>query len=165
MKIMGIDPGTTTGWAVMQDVDPATSPQTDCDINVMSQQLNGDEYQIAHDLYRIVRALWPIAVVIEDFVPQQLNKQRWFLSPVRITNQLTMLMWEDKRSWLLQMPSLAFATIPDEYLKSINMYKPGKAHANDATRHCLTFIRRVQKHPELYGQLIEPRGIDPMSPM
>jgi hypothetical protein len=165
INVLAVDPGTTTGWALMRDVDPATSPHTECDINMISQQLGGDEYQISHDIYRIIKHVWPVAVVIEDFIPKQLNKQRWFLSPVRIANQLTMLMWEDNRTWLLQMPSLAMSTIPDEYLKSIDMYQPGKPHANDAVRHCLTYIRRVQQKPALHQQMIELRGLDPASPM
>jgi hypothetical protein len=162
VNIFAVDPGTTTGWAYIHEADPATIPASECDFMVITDQISGDEFQQAHDLYRLINNMWPMGVVFEDFIPRMPNKQRWFLSPVRIANMTAMLMWEAKRSWCWQQPSLAMSTITDDYLRSIGKYQKGQPHANDATRHALTLIRRINAKPNLYKQLIEPRGLDPM---
>lgn len=162
INVFAVDPGTTTGYAYIREADPATIPASECDFAIVTDQISGDEYQQAHDLYRIIDWAWPVAVVWEDFIPRMINKQRWFLSPVRIANMATMLMWEDKRSWCWQSPSLAMGTITDDYLKSIGQYQKARPHANDATRHALTLIRRIANEPKMYRQLTEPRGLEPM---
>ncbi len=162
VNVFAVDPGTTTGWSYIRDADPSTIPASECDFNLVTDQISGDEYQQAHDLYALIDHLWPVAVVFEDFIPRQINKQRWFLSPVRIANMTTMLMWEAKRSWCWQQPSLAMTTIDDDRLKAIGMYYKGRPHSNDSTRHALTLIRRIQAKPKFYNSLIEPRGLDPM---
>lgn len=144
----------------MKDVDIATLPQGECDINVMAGQMGGDENQQAIDLFKIIDYAWPCAVVIEDFVPQMLNKERHFLSPVRITSKLELLLWQVNRRHVKQMPSMAKSTISDEHLKVVMMFQPGMPHANDACRHGLTFLRRVVRSPWFYDKLIEPIGLD-----
>jgi hypothetical protein len=131
----------------------------------MTGQLNGDEFQQAFDLYSMIKALRPCAVVIEDFIPMRLDKARWFLSPVRVANQLGMLLWLDKQRWILQQPSLAMTTIRDDYLKDNDLWERGRPHAMDATRHLITLVRRVTQHPEIYTKLIEKRGLESTTPL
>jgi hypothetical protein len=164
INVFAVDPGTTTGWCFARGVDPDTTPHTECDWDIASGQMAGEEYQQAYDLWRLIKRVGDCAVIIEDFIPQQLNKERWFLSPVRITSQLTMLLWIDKRVWMLQAPSLAKSTISDDYMRAIGLWSPGEPHANDAVRHALLFTRRVGRHHMLYGQATRPRGLDTMSP-
>lgn len=163
-SIFAIDPGTTTGWAYAAEADSLTVPAGDCDIELACGQMSGEEFQQAYDLSRLIDRCWPCAVIIEDFIPRQLNKERWFLSPVRVTNQLGMLLWLKDRQWLLQQPSLAKSTIPDDYLKGIYQYDKGQPHSNDAKRHLLTFLRRMKSKPQLYPALVEPRGLNTMTP-
>lgn len=153
ISVFSIDPGVTTGWAYIRNADLATLPASECDLDLMATQINGDENQQAKDLYRIINYSWPVAVVIEDFVPQKLNKDRWFLSPVRIAAKLELLLWEDNRRMFRQMPSLAMRTISDDYLRSAMLFNVGQPHANDAVRHGLTFLRTCLAHPELVEQL------------
>jgi hypothetical protein len=162
VNVFAVDPGTTTGWAYIRDADPRTIPAGECDFTIVTDQISGDEYQQAHDLYAIIDHIWPCAVVFEDFVPRMVNKQRWFLSPVRIANMTAMLMWEDKRSWCWQQPALAMTTIDDDRLKATGQYIKARPHAMDATRHALTLIRRISAKPKMYSNLIEPRGLEPM---
>jgi hypothetical protein len=124
----------------------------------------GEEYQQSLELFRLIRVCWPCAIIIEDFIPRQLNKERHFLSPVRVTNQLTMLLYLTDRRWTLQQPSLAKSTISDTYLRSIMQYDPARPHANDAVRHILTFGRRVVRHHRLYDDLLTPLGLNSMTP-
>ncbi len=165
VDLFAIDPGTTTGWAYVKGADSLIGPAGDCDLDIACGQMSGEEFQQSHDLARLIDRIWPCAVIIEDFIPRQLNKERWFLSPVRVTNQLGMLLWLKDRQWLLQQPSLAKSTIDDSRLKGAGLYNAGQPHANDATRHALTFLRRMNsKGTKLYLGLIEPRGLNTMTP-
>jgi hypothetical protein len=167
ISIFAIDPGTTTGWAYVAEADPGLTPHGDCDLPIACGQMSGEEYQQAYDLWRLIdKTCWPCAIIIEDFIPRQLNQQRHFLSPVRVTAQLTMLLWLKQRQWLLQSASLAKSTITDDRLRGADLYNVGQPHANDATRHLLTFLRRVNmKGRRLYDELLEPSGLSTMTPV
>jgi hypothetical protein len=160
INIFGIDPGATTGWAYAKDIDLATLPHGDCDVDIVASQFAGDENQQAWDLFRIIKQVWPVAVVIEDFIPRKLDKSRHFLSPVRVTEKLDMLLWRENIRHFRQMPSTAMTTISDDYLRAIGMWLPGEPHANDAQRHVVTFTRMLLKHPERYEQIIAKRTLE-----
>lgn len=167
-NIFAIDPGTTTGWAYVKDADPSIIPAGYCDLEIAVGQMSGEEYQQSYDLSRLIDRCWPCAIIIEDFIPRQINKERWFLSPVRVTNQLTMLLWLKNRQWMLQQPALAKTTVPDSQLKGAMLYNIAQPHANDATRHALTFMRRIAAKGKtgqlLYEALLEPIGLNTMTP-
>jgi len=170
VNIFAIDPGTTTGWAYLREAETRIGPAGDCDLEIACAEMSGEEYQQSFDLSRLIDRAWPCAVVIEDFIPRQLNKERWFLSPVRITNQLTMLLWLKDRQWALQNASLAKQTIKEEHLRGSGLWNAGKPHANDATRHALTLLRRFAGSGKgqgrgLYDSLLEPRGLKTMTPV
>ena len=158
--VFAVDPGGMTGWALAKDIDLDTLPGGDGDIDMIAAEMAGDENQVAYDLYRIIMQVWPVAVVIEDFVPRKLDQSRHFLSPVRITAKLELLLWQSEKRWWRQMPALAMSTINDDYLRETLHYQAGKPHANDATRHALTYTRMLLKHPERHGQLIAPRSLE-----
>lgn len=160
INIFAIDPGGTTGWAYAKNVDLAKLPSGDSDIDIVATEFTGDENQQAFDMYRIIKQVWPVAVIIEDFIPRKLDQSRHFLSPVRVTEKLDMLLWRDEKRHWRQMPSLAMNTISDDYLKDIGLWLPGKPHANDAQRHALTFTRMLLKHPQRYDQIIAPRALE-----
>jgi hypothetical protein len=84
-------------------------------------------------------------VVSEDFVPRVFNTSRAFYSPMRINAMLASHMpsLPCHVPLFFQMPSLAMATISDDYLKSFGLFNKGEPHSNDATRHALTFLRRL----------------------
>jgi hypothetical protein len=158
--VFSVDPGVTTGWAYIKDADVATLPQGECDLDMVCGQFGGDENQQAIDLFKLITFGWPCCVVVEDFIPQALNKERHFLSPIRVTAKLELLLWQSDRRYIKQMPSLAKGTITDEYMRSAMMWSPGQPHANDAVRHGLTFLRRVVRSPHMVEALLKPLGID-----
>jgi hypothetical protein len=159
INIFAVDPGATTGWALAKDVDVATLPNGDCDIDMIASEFAGDENQQAYDLWRITQQVWPCAVIIEDFIPRKLDQSRHFLSPVRVTAKLEYLLWKSERRWWKQMPALAMSTISDDYLRATGLWLPGHPHANDAQRHALTYTRMLLKHPERHEQLLTPRSL------
>jgi hypothetical protein len=162
-NVFAIDPGVTTGWCYVKEANMTTLPMADAALAVVAGQMGGDENQQALDLMKIIAHVWPCAVVVEDFVPQMLNKDRWFLSPTRITAKLELLLWQADHHMLQQMPSLAKSTITDDYLKTCGHYRSGKPHANDAIRHAMTYLRRVKQQPLLHSKLLEPVGINAVS--
>ncbi len=160
INVFGVDPGVTTGWAFLRDVDLDHIPEGECDIDMMCGQFSGIEDQQAIDMAKIIDYAWPCAVVIEDFVPQHLNKDRHFLSPVRVTAKLELLLYQRDRRCTRQMPSTAMSTIHDDYMREIGMWSAGQPHANDAVRHGLLFLRRAADDPQMAHDLLEPLGFD-----
>jgi hypothetical protein len=159
INILGVDPGTTTGWALARNVDVGSLPHGDGDIDIVASEFAGDENQQAFDLWRITQQYWPMAVIIEDFIPRKLDQSRHFLSPVRVTAKLEYLLWKSERRWWKQMPALAMSTITDDYLRQTGLWVPGHDHANDAQRHVLTYTRMLLQHPERHEQLIAARTL------
>jgi len=163
-SVFSIDPGGTTGWCLIADAEPRLLPHGDCDLELLADEVAGDEHQQVLDLVKLIT--WSrnkygnCAVVIEDFIPRMLNKERYFLSPVRVTAGLTQLLWQDRIRWCLQQASLAKSTISDDYLKATGHWMPGKGHAMDAARHGMTYLRRIRKIPELHEQMLELRDLD-----
>jgi hypothetical protein len=158
-SVFGIDPGGTTGWSYIKDANLANLPQGESDLHIIAGQMSGDEDQQAIDLVRIINNVWPVAVIIEDFIPRKLDQSRHFLAPVRITAKIELLLWQNEHRWWRQMPALAKSTITDDRLKATELYQPGKPHANDATRHGLTYLRMLIEHPERHEQITSPRGL------
>jgi len=158
--VFAVDPGGTTGWALGKNIDLDILPGGEDQLDIIASEASGDENQVAHDLFGIIQHVWPVAVIIEDFVPRKLDQSRHFLSPVRVTAKLEYLLWQDEKRWWRQMPALAMSTITDDHLKETLLYQPAKPHANDATRHVLTYLRMLLKHPERHEQLISPRSLD-----
>lgn len=170
--VIGIDPGGTTGWSVM-DVHPEaliddevsilgninmwTHGQTDCgatkgNLGTSSHagiSTSGEAAGVA-ELVGLCRS-WPGgAVVIEDFITQRFDQSRDFLSPIRITAALSQWLWQQNRSYFVQQPSYAKKTASDDRLKRWGLYERsgGMQHARDADRHAITFLRKCKMDAE-----------------
>lgn len=82
-------------------------------------------------------------VVIEDFTVRERTKDRSLLSPVRLANQLLMMLalsndLEVFVKW--QQPSeMSVAT--DDRLKAWDLWLPGKKDARAATKHLIRYLR------------------------
>jgi hypothetical protein len=122
--------------------------------------MSGDENQQAIDLFKIVAHVWPAVVVIEDFIPRQLNQQRHFLSPVRVMSKLELLLFQTDRRHAKQSAAMAMSTISDDYMRAAGLWTPGQEHANDAVRHGVLFLRRAMTTPQLAVDLLSPLGLD-----
>jgi hypothetical protein len=146
MKLVAFDPGGTTGWCAME-FDSNEITEWDCG------ELTGNE------IHQVDQAIPMMAdnqiVVCEDFQLRTLSAE---LSPVRVT---AMLIWASQRAIAprktiyLQMPALAKSTVTDERLKRWGFWERGSAHARDATRHAITFMRRMRSDPALYHDVMQ----------
>lgn len=171
--IISVDPGGTTGWALIQvppealfDADVPILPniwmhqhgQIDCGVhrgNLDTSLHTGisthGEFSGIYDLAAFVRA-WPVAaVVVEDFTLRQLRMDRELLSPVRITSALGYELWKNGRDYHVQTPTDAKRICTDDRMKEWGLYEArgGMQHARDADRHAVLFLRRAKQYPKL----------------
>lgn len=149
VSVIGIDPGGTTGWAVL--CCPVNSLRGGSDplaeIKHWSYgQLEGAENHQVDQLIMIIQDWEAAAIVCEGFHLRTLAAE---LSPVRITAALDWWLSYAKRPMFIQLPSMAKSTATDDRLKSWELYDKGNEHARDATRHASTFLRRTAKNAKL----------------
>lgn len=146
--IIGIDPGGITGWSVF-GIHPdvfSGNPEFRVIDNVdfwTAGQFTGNEDDQTDEIVELINS-WPGArIAMEDFILRKVGMAREMLSPVRITAKVE---WAIRpRYFVLQQPSLAMTTITDERQKEMGFWLPGKEHARDAVKHCLTFAKRKRE--------------------
>lgn len=148
LVLIGLDPGGTTGWALLViGKDSMLEPELKILNNIALYSFGefaGDEHKQVDEIEDMLD-LWPgAAVVREDFILRTQNKNKEVLSPVRLGFAIDHLLYARNRQAFLQQPSLAKSTATDDRLKSWGLYRPGSEHARDATRHAITFARRVK---------------------
>jgi hypothetical protein len=135
VKVIALDPGRTTGYAV--------GTINDGKLGVVSGQAVWDEYQ----LYSQLKFANPDIIIYESF--QYRNKlDRADLYPCYLIGVINLYGAEratqvrellDHRPVVLyeQTPAQGKSYFADKQLKDSNVYKVGNPHANDAMRHIL----------------------------
>lgn len=158
-----IDPGGTTGWAVMA-VDPSilteNKPITASTVaHWACGEMTGNENQMASQVLELFDLWDDAAAGIERFHVRQMAVE---LSPERITSKIDYGLWlmekwnadeEERpvgrgRMVFKQEPSLAKRTLTDDLMKDLGFWVPGKDHKRDAVKHCYTFLQRMQEKPQ-----------------
>jgi len=154
LSVFAVDPGETTGWAVVS-VPPESL--LDRSINLLEDmefdcgQLTGSEDAQAERLCDLA-ITFDGPVIIEDFTLRQFRMDRSLLSPVRVTAKLEYDIYlvnkdvgkESQIRIKKQQPSLAKSTATDARLKEWGLWEVGAPHARDAIRHAVTFLRRAK---------------------
>lgn len=173
VEVIAIDPGETTGWSymsvhpdafispelrVLDNIILHTHGQVDCGAIKGAEKSpqkglsNNGENAGVSDLIRLLRNYPGAFVIIEDFIPRQLNQARHFLSPVRVGKVLDWWLWTQGRNYTFQMAGEAKSTASDDRLKAWKgrstgdngLYQPGPlVHARDADRHVITWVRKA----------------------
>lgn len=163
---IALDPGGTTGWAVLSVDAEAFDYGDGTDLVKMirhrdSGQFSGDFGEQANEIGDLYEA-WPQAcIVLEHFQPRQAY---YDMSAIQMENIAEYIAWVDGREAAVfkQLPSLAMTTVTDDRLKRWKLYKPGEVHGRDALRHAITFMRRCTENsglakdawPHLFGARI-----------
>lgn len=138
-KILSLDPGGTTGYAIVE--------ATDTGVSLL------EAGQIPEDLKGFIkwydtrgRRDWDV-VVCESFILRPSVKFP-DLSPVYIIGALEALEapWEKEITY--QAPS-SKPLCNDDTLKRLEFYQVGKGHANDAIRHAIIYLRTKRHMPTL----------------
>lgn len=161
LKIIGIDPGGTTGWAwltvprkCIYGKEPAQITEWDYG------EVGGNELTQVKRLCELARTAQSLdylvgpAMVIEgwDVDPEFKSLDEETLSPIRIGAMLKFAhyrgdMGKDVRL-SFQSRGLAKEAYTDDRLRAAGMYVPGSDHIRDATRHALTALKRARKSVE-----------------
>jgi hypothetical protein len=144
-RVEGIDPGGTSGWCLFViDKRALLDPGAKILDNIAfwsAGQWSGIEQRQARAASEMARA-WGAAMVIEDFILRTLSGGRELLAPVRVTSAIEQDLYGSPFSIIKQQPAMAMSTMTDLRLKEQGLWLPGLPHANDATRHVLTWLRR-----------------------
>lgn len=161
MRVMGIDPGETTGWAVCDVIDTGVVVLSYGQINCEDLLTSGFTIDQPHSKYvryravalalmQIVAAEAVEVCVIEDFTLRQMTTTKAEgISPVRIGAMLEVWLNDimptehpDIRvAW--QTPSQAKTVVNDKRMKALGLWIPGNPHACDAVRHVDLYRRRI----------------------
>ena len=153
---IAFDPGGTTGWALFGVSRKALrSPDEKILANITfwsAGEFGGPESSHAFRMSYLVRS-WRIAsVVVEDFILRKFTMGRELLAPVRVTAAFLYALehevepddpYKDRHKTVVyQPPSLAMSGLSDGVQKQVGLWLPGQPHANDATKHAVTWLRR-----------------------
>lgn len=161
MRVMGIDPGGTTGWAIIGDDNGEPELEDSGQVNgedIVDQGLDmnvGGMYEFDRAqclaLMAIVMEWRPDLIAVEDFILRPTgNAQRAGLTPIRLIAMLEVWLFEvmpETEDWwepdlVYQTASLAKTTITDDRLKRAGWWVKGMPHARDAVRHAALGYRR-----------------------
>ena len=155
--VVAYDPGGITGWSVFSvHPDALVDPELLAVPNInyfACGEFVGEEAREVDEMVALAEA-WPgAALVLEDFVPQQFNQSRAFLSPVRIIAAFRYEMrTHHRRRCFMQMPALAQKTVTMDRLRGMPTYwkaTEAKKDARMAVVHGLTFIKRLKADSKL----------------
>lgn len=151
--VVALDPGGTTGWAVVSVDVTAYGFGDGTSLHRLithkdSGQFVGEVLEQGEEIATLFDA-WPTAaIVLEHFQPRQAAYE---LSAIQVETIAEYIAFCDRReeTTFKQLPSLALSTITDERLKGWKLYKPGEQHGRDAFRHALMFHRRCMENSGL----------------
>ena len=126
-KILGLDPGVTTGWAIVEYTDDTPPVLTDCG-------------QIPHGHIGFIEA-WPDLpefdiVICESFTLRE-GIRGVNIEPAYVIGALSAL---NEKPANYQSPSLK-TLCDNDALKRLNAYVRGQQHARDAIRHAMVFLK------------------------
>lgn len=135
----------------LETLDPDVA---EMDLGMEKGQITGPEDDQVDQMMVLMRRCWSaysvdpsagdsFAVVTEDFILRRPEMDRSLLAPVRLNAKLERDMrGAGLRLWV-QSPSDAKNVCTDARLRTWNVYDPGSgAHARDAQRHGILFLRR-----------------------
>jgi hypothetical protein len=168
LYIIGIDPGGTTGTAVISiprlSIFPTKEHREPSGILAhTTQEFAGSESEQATNISRYIRTIQSLtyqigpAVVCEDWdnTPEFKNRDDEPYSPLRIGAMLTYLYEQTPllgdATLTFQSRALAKSDATDERLKAWGLYRAtrGSDHNRDATRHAVTALRRAASNRKI----------------
>lgn len=138
MKLLSLDPGGTTGYAIVD--------YTDSDFKVeYSGQIKGGLAGFLEQDAEMLELHYFDLIVCESFTLRE-GIYGADLSPVYIIGALEALYQEKKIVY--QEPKLK-PLCDDARLKRMGLYEAGKPHRNDAVRHAVIYLRNNKHMPTL----------------
>lgn len=149
MKILALDPGGTTGWAMMEDSEEPlgleheqTWPGVSMVVRHNRAWTRGQLGPEPHhsDLYALLELAHTehdFTVVCESFQYRNQSRPGLVLDSVEYIG-ITKLFAADRNVKLtMQTASVAKTFVSDDKIKKLDLWYPGWRHSMDATRHLL----------------------------
>lgn len=130
--IIAVDPGLTTGWAVLYPDGEFRSGETK------------GPYAFLKTVYGLLRDRafdWHLVVEKYTITPETIKKSRQ-TDALEIIGALKFFAAYYDAGWSMQMPSEAKAFASDGKLRRIGWFRQGLGHANDASRHLMCYAVR-----------------------
>lgn len=130
-RLLCLDPGETTGWAVFERGELTASGQ--------ARTIEG--WEVIHDLFVDIK---PTAVIYENYrvyahkLERHSNSEVYTLRLVGVIEFICEMLFGIPH--YNQMAQQAKGFVSDEKLKSWGFYKKGHRHARDAMRHGIYFL-------------------------
>lgn len=129
--IVAVDPGKTTGWAVYYEGAFSSGEMED---HMLFADFFEGSLTMGPDFAK------PTAIVCEDYIvtPETIKKSRQNYS-LELIGILRWFSHQAEIPFKLQTPAQAKKFATDDKLKKLDWFKGGKGHADDASRHLLTY--------------------------
>jgi hypothetical protein len=144
LRVVGIDPGGTTGTAMFSSTS----------LRWYRSQLEGEHHS---ELWAYLEKVKPHVLVCESWqnrgkdaaditAPQYIGICKLYASSSDLTK------------FVSQSPATGKGFWNDGKLKRVGLYMPGNRHAMDATRHVLYFLTQNNLLPDIYLRSLRERG-------
>jgi hypothetical protein len=148
MKVISLDPGVTTGYAIGLIEDGKM------------EVLGGQERWNHVGLYRFLKDNSPQVVISERFEFRKKAREGLELYSrelIGVTNLYAQIFMEPPHELVMQMPSVIGGFFSDAQLKKDGLWKEGRGHNMDALRHLLhwfTFASGFQYNTKGYESAV-----------
>lgn len=128
MKVVALDPGTTTGIAVFDDYNEGETEWERTQLGPQAHHLQLFDHLCYHD---------PDIVVCESFIFQP--RRKVILDSVEYIGVAKLWCEDEKKPLKLQTPAQGKAFWTDDKIRSLGLWQASRPHAMDATRHLLFY--------------------------
>lgn len=131
--ILALDPGLTTGWAVYEKIPIH-------DLRYRSGQVHQDDVWNLLESSHFARDEPAITRLVVERFQYRPHLPKVHLSPVEVIGVVKEWARQHEVDITWQTPAEGKFYYTDKRLKELDVYTPGKPHANDAMRHLWYFI-------------------------
>lgn len=147
-RIVALDPGGTTGWAMWQDqAGGKTATMWD---HFFCGQIGPEEHH--EELYELLERFQThdFTVISETFDFRQHDNFRTGVNLISreyigVAKLFALQRMHNSPPVVLQTPASAKTFVTDEKLKVMGLWVPGKQHARDALRHLIYYLVNKEK--------------------
>lgn len=143
MKVLALDPGGTTGWAMYsceEIVEPFNSTSEFYNEKWVAGQLDRPGHH--EQLYTLLELMHadPFHVVTESFEFRQRARNGLVLISLEYIGVAELFCQQRQLQLKRQTASMAKGFVTDDKIKNMELWKSGQPHAMDATRHLLYYL-------------------------
>lgn len=145
MKIIALDPGETTGYAIYSSYKTKSGQVR----SLVATEIGPDPHHL--QLYSLLDNAHPNVVVCEDFRYQR-GPGGHNLTPVEYIGICKL--WSTKNHVPLELQGRTYKVLWDDgKIKQLGLWRPGKPHAMDALRHLLYYVTLILQDSHYVKQL------------